>query len=131
MKVKNVLVSNIEDFIDGLKKDLIKNNINYLMVNYNGYYELHMDSIIFRIFQSSLQETNYIDDIYSYIAGKIIENKIKEYENNSLSKNCIYDDESKREHFNISKKKKLKITNNKYKISNNKNINRIRSKKLC
>lgn len=49
MEVKYKLVNNIEIFINVLCNELSRNNINYLIINYNEYYEVHIENTIYRL----------------------------------------------------------------------------------
>lgn len=130
--VKNVLASDINLFIDSLKRDLIKCNISHLIVYCAGYYELHLDGVIFRIFQSNLENANTSYTIYSYIAREILKN-MNEYENNIINQSNVNYDDNKNNNtrLKLSKKKTLKMTNDRYKINDHNSIKLMRSKKLC
>lgn len=82
MIIKNVKVSNVEPFINGLLIDLLKNNINHLHINYGNYHEIHMGDYIYRIVDDNIIFKNceiiYIDkDIYSDIVDEFISDSSK------------------------------------------------------
>lgn len=128
--VKNVLVTNIDTFIDTLKRDLIKYNISNLIIYCGGYYELHLDGAIFRIFQSNLANTNTSDPIYDHIVEEVFKHLCEYYEYKipkiSSNNNAKY-----KASYSLPKKKVLKMTNARYKINDRNSIQLMRSKKLC
>lgn len=130
--VKNVLVADAELFIENLKKDLIKNNISHLIIHYDGYYELHLDNIIFRVFKSTLIKTNNSSIIYDYIVNEIFKYMCDVQDTLEIRTNERYSEsKNKKPGVILSKKKALKINNAKYKVNNRNNIKLMRSKKLC
>lgn len=50
MKVFNYLINDSEIYINILLKELANNNINYLIIDYNLYYEIHFEDKIYRLF---------------------------------------------------------------------------------
>lgn len=128
--VKNVLVTNIDTFIDTLKKDLIKHNISNLIIYCGGYYELHLDGAIFRIFQSNLANTNTSDPIYDYVAKEVFKH-LREYDEYKISKISSNNNAKYKSSDRLPKKKVLKMTNARYKINDRNSIKLMRSKKLC
>lgn len=107
MIVKNILVSGSDIFINDLKCDLVKNNINHLIIKYGNYYEIHMDGIIYRLFDNSIViDNSEIYDLYSNILNK---------EGNQYKDSHIIIEPNFKK--NYSKKKVLKNTNGKYKTS--------------
>lgn len=128
--VKNVLVTNIDAFIDSLKRDLIMYNISNLIIYCGGYYELHLDGAIFRIFQSNLANTNTSDPIYDYIVEAAFK-YISEYKNSRMPQISSNNNAKYKSSDSLSKKKVLKMTNARYKINDCNSIKLMRSKKLC
>lgn len=107
MIVKNILVSGLDIFINDLKCDLVKNNINHLIIKYGNYYEIHMDGIIYRLFDNSIAiDNSEIYDLFSNILNKYG----KQYKD---SQTIIKSNFKK----NYSKKKVLKSTNGERKTS--------------
>ena len=48
MKLKKILVSNLDVFIYELKMELDNINKDYVIVNEDGFYEFHIDNFIFQ-----------------------------------------------------------------------------------
>ncbi len=62
MKITNILTDLDDIFIDFLLNKMTINNINYLMINYEEYVELHVSNNIYRIY-----DKKHIDLNKSYI----------------------------------------------------------------
>lgn len=67
MKVKNILVDNIEIFINDLQNELINNNITHLIIEYGNNYEVHMENTIYRLIDMKSYKIIDIKDIMDNI----------------------------------------------------------------
>lgn len=114
MKIIKVLSNNSYMFLDSLLKELSMYNIRYLVINYDDYYELHVNDKIYRLYEDLSYKS--IGDIYNYIFNS----NLLFLDNDEMSIN--YDDKNtkmrKNTINNVSKRKELKRLNNMYKIKN-------------
>ena len=115
MKIIKILSNNSYIFLDSLLKELAMYNIRYLVIKYDGYYELHVNDKIYRLYEDLSYKS--IGDIYNYIFNS----NLLFLDNDEMAIN--YDDDKnakmrKNTINNVSKRKELKRLNNMYKIKN-------------
>ena len=132
MKLKKILVSNLDVFIYELKMELDNINKDYVIVKDDGFCELHIDNFIFFLYDiNKLKLLN--NDIYDMPQFEKLEPIKKLYSDsnkmmisNAPDLNFSSDYKvlkySKRGINHTSKKKQMKYENNKYKPKNDKQI---------
>ena len=132
MKLKKILVSNLDVFIYELKMELDNINKDYVIVKDDGFCELHIDNFIFFLYDiNKLKLLN--NDIYDMAQFEKLEPIKKLYSDsnkmmisNAPDLNFSSDYKvlkySKRGINHMSKKKQMKYENNKYKPKNDKQI---------
>lgn len=132
MKFKKILVSNLDVFIYELKMELDNVNKDYVMINEDGFCEIHIDDFIFFLYDiNKLKLLN--NDIYDATQFEKLElikklysdsNKmmISNTPNLNLSSGSKVLKYSKKGINHTSKKKQMRYENNKYKPKNDKQI---------
>lgn len=132
MKLKKILVSNLDVFIYELKMELDNINKDYVIVKDDGFCELHIDNFIFFLYDiDKLKLLN--NDIYDMaqfekleLIKKLYSDSNKMMISNAPDLNFSSDYKvlkySKRGINYTSKKKQMKYENNKYKPKNDKQI---------
>lgn len=132
MKLKKILVSNLDVFIYELKMELDNINKDYVIVKDDGFCELHIDNFIFFLYDidklkllnndiydmAQFEKLELIKKLYSDSNKMMISNApdlnfSSDYKVLKYSKRCIN---------HTSKKKQMKYENNKYKPKNDKQI---------
>lgn len=132
MKLKKILVSNLDVFIYELKMELDNINKDYVIVKDDGFCELHIDNFIFFLYDidklkllnndiydmAQFEKLELIKNLYSD-SNKMMISNAPDLNLSSDSKVLKY---SKRGINHTSKKKQMKYENNKYKPKNDKQI---------
>ena len=148
MKLKKILVSNLDVFIYELKMELDNINKDYVMINEDGFCELHIDNFIFFLYDMDKLKllNNDIDNATQFEKLELLNNDIyaaTQFENLELIKKLYSDSNkmmisntpnlnlssdskvlkySKKGINHTSKKKQMRYENNKYKPKNDKQI---------
>ena len=121
MKLKKILVSNLDVFIYELKMELDNINKDYVIVKEDGFCEIHIDNFIFFLYDiDKLKLLN--NDIYDMAQFEKLELIKNLYSDLNLPSDSKVLKHSKRGINHTSKKKKMKYENNKYKPKNDKQI---------
>ena len=132
MKLKKILVSNLDVFIYELKMEFDNINKDYVIVKDDGFCEIHIDNFIFFLYDiDKLKLLN--NDIYDMaqfekleLIKKLYSDSNKMMISNAPDLNFSSDYKvlkySKRDINHTSKKKQMKYENNKYKPKNDKQI---------
>lgn len=121
MKLKKILVSNLDVFIYELKMELDNINKDYVIVKDDGFCELHIDNFIFFLYDiDKLKLLN--NDIYDMAQFEKLELIKNLYSDLNLPSDSKVLKHSKRGINHTSKKKQMKYENNKYKPKNDKQI---------
>lgn len=121
MKLKKILVSNLDVFIYELKMELDNINKDYVIVKEDGFCEIHIDNFIFFLYDIDKLKllNNDIYDMAQFEKLELIKNLYSDLNLPSDSKMLKH---SKRGINHTSKKKQMKYENNKYKPKNDKQI---------
>ena len=109
MIVKNIFIQNSFIFIEELIKELINNNINYLLIKNDNYFEIHFDKYIYNLYyeeRKNIKPLIHEDD--SFINSNLLFEYDREYIKGSIKKT--------RPGFKKNTKKDIKNLNRKYKI---------------
>lgn len=132
MKLKKILVSNLDVFIYELKMELDNVNKDYVMINEDGFCELHIDNFIFFLYDIDKLKllNNDIDDATQFekleLIKKLYSDSNKMMISNTPNLNLSSDSKvlkySKKGINHTSKKKQMRYENNKYKPKNDKQI---------
>lgn len=121
MKLKKILVSNLDVFIYELKMELDNINKDYVIVKEDGFCEIHIDNFIFFLYDiDKLKLLN--NDIYDMAQFEKLELIKNLYSDLNLPSDSKVLKHSKRGINHTSKKKQMKYENNKYKPKNDKQI---------
>lgn len=121
MKLKKILVSNLDVFIYELKIELDNINKDYVIVKEDGFCEIHIDNFIFFLYDiDKLKLLN--NDIYDMAQFEKLELIKNLYSDLNLPSDSKVLKHSKRGINHTSKKKQMKYENNKYKPKNDKQI---------
>lgn len=132
MKLKKILVSNLDVFIYELKTELDNINKDYVMINEDGFCELHINNFIFFLYDMDKLKllNNDIDDATQFekleLIKKLYSDSNKMMISNTPNLNLSSDSKvlkySKKGINHTSKKKQMRYENNKYKPKNDKQI---------
>ena len=131
MKLKKILVSNLDVFIYELKMELDNINKDYVIVKEDGFCEIHIDNFIFFLYDIDKLKllNNDIYDMTQFGKLELIKNlysdsnmMISNAPDLNLSSDSKVLKHSKRGINHTSKKKQMKYENNKYKPKNDKQI---------
>lgn len=132
MKLKKILIFNLDVFIYELKMELDNINKDYVIVKDDGFCELHIDNFIFFLYDIDKLKllNNDIYDMAQFEKLELIKNlysdsnkmMISNAPDLNLSSDSKVLKHSKRGINHTSKKKQMKYENNKYKPKNDKQI---------
>lgn len=84
MKVKKILMmgNDIQTYIDLIERELIKNEISYVKISEEDYYEIHFLNYIYKIYHT-YESTKTLPYLLQEITNHLYENTFLNYELNN------------------------------------------------